>query len=64
MEFTANLMIFYGISRKFYKFHGKQQNAMANLETGAYLVLVEPMKTHPDMTEKLLTGTNRIQTKQ
>ena len=27
-------MIFCGIRRKFYKFHGKQQNAMANLETG------------------------------
>ena len=34
MESTANLMIFCGIHRKFYKFHGKQQNAMANLETG------------------------------
>ena len=34
MESTANLMIFYGIRRKFYKFHGKQQNAMANLEMG------------------------------
>ena len=34
MESTANLMIFCGICRKFYKFHGKQQNAMANLETG------------------------------
>ena len=30
----ANLMIFCGICRKFDKFHGKQQNAMANLETG------------------------------
>ena len=37
MESTANLMIFCGIRRKFYKFHGKQQNAMANLETGAEL---------------------------
>ena len=27
-------MIFCGIRRKFYKFHGNQQNAMANLETG------------------------------
>ena len=27
-------MIFCGICRKFDKFHGKQQNAMANLETG------------------------------
>ena len=34
MESTANLIIFCGIRRKFYKFHGKQQNAMANLETG------------------------------
>ena len=34
MESTANLMFFCGISRKFYKFHGKQQNAMANLEMG------------------------------
>ena len=34
MESTANLMIFCGICRKFDKFHGKQQNAMANLETG------------------------------
>ena len=34
MESSANLMIFCGIRRKFYKFHGKQQNAMANLETG------------------------------
>ena len=45
MESTANLMIFHGISRKFYKFHGKQQNAMANLETGV-----------PYITERLLTG--------
>ena len=35
MESTVNLMIFCGIRRKFYKFHGKQQNAMANLERGA-----------------------------
>ena len=41
MESTANLMIFCGIRRKFYKFHGKQQNAMANLETGT-----DPMHTH------------------
>ena len=34
MESTANLMIFCGICRKFDKVHGKQQNAMANLETG------------------------------
>ena len=34
MKSTANLMIFHEIRRKFYKFHGKQQNAMANLETG------------------------------
>ena len=39
MESTANLMIFCGIRRKFYKFHGKQQNAMANLETGGSLLL-------------------------
>ena len=29
-------MIFCGIRRKIYKFHGKQQNAMANLETGKF----------------------------
>ena len=29
------LMIFCGIRRKFYKFRGKQQNVMANLETGS-----------------------------
>ena len=34
MESMANLMIFCGICRKFDKLHGKQQNAMANLETG------------------------------
>ena len=34
MESTANLMIFCGIRRKFYKLHGQQKNAMANLERG------------------------------
>ena len=42
MESTANLMIFCGIRRKFYKFHGKQQNAMANLETGVLHRLRDP----------------------
>ena len=37
MESTANLMIFYEIRRKLYKFHGKQQYAMANLETGGLM---------------------------
>ena len=36
MESTANLMILCGIFRKFDKFHGKQQNAMTNLETGLH----------------------------
>ena len=34
MESMSNLMIFCGICRKFDKFIGKQQNAMASLETG------------------------------
>ena len=41
MESTANLMIFCGICRKFDKFNGKQQNAMANLETGMELDWIE-----------------------
>ena len=36
-------MIFYGILRKFYKFRGKQQNAMANLETGIIIIPSSPV---------------------
>ena len=49
MESTANLMIFYGIRRIFDKFHGKQQNAMANLETGLML---------PEKSANLISSTN------
>ena len=51
MESTANLMIFCGICRKFDKFHGKQQNAMANLETG-YIPVMYYDSVHLDHTQK------------
>ena len=46
MESRAYLMIFCGICRKFDKFHGKQQNAMANLETGNFEVEREKTCLH------------------
>ena len=65
MESMANLMIFCGICRKFDKFHGKQQNAMANPETGVNWSFSElffsshysksEKKSHKSTNKKILT---------
>ena len=53
MESTANLMIFCGICRKFDKFHGKQQNAMANLETGNAIQSLKDISSIRDIHKTL-----------
>ena len=60
MESTANLMIFFGICRKSDKFHGTQQNATANLETGSVKILLVfcPVNLicHMTLLEKIIFG--------
>ena len=46
-------MIFCGICRKFDKFHGKQQNAMANLETGNAIQSLKDISSIRDIHKTL-----------